>query len=33
MTGSRQVYSVQTRAVGGSTGYSDWSNPISHMVL
>ncbi len=28
-----QVYSVQARAVGGSTGYSDWSNPVSHMVI
>ena len=28
-----QVYSVQSRAIGGSTGYSDWSDPVSHMVL
>jgi hypothetical protein len=28
-----QVYSVQVRAVGGSTGYSDWSNPVSRMVI
>ncbi|HVU27042.1 MAG TPA: fibronectin type III domain-containing protein [Verrucomicrobiae bacterium] len=28
-----QVYSVQTRAVGGSVGYSDWSDPVSHMVI
>ena len=28
-----QVYSVQVRAVGGSTGYSDWSDPVSHMVM
>ena len=28
-----QVYSVQSRAIGGSTGYSDWSDPISHMVI
>lgn len=27
-----QVYDVQTRAVGGSTGYSDWSDPVSHMA-
>jgi hypothetical protein len=27
------VYSVQVRAVGGSTGYSDWSDPVSHMVM
>ncbi|HET7624871.1 MAG TPA: fibronectin type III domain-containing protein [Verrucomicrobiae bacterium] len=28
-----QVYSVQVRAIGGSTGYSDWSDPSSHMVM
>ena len=28
-----QVYLVQSRAIGGSTGYSDWSDPISHMVI
>ncbi|MGH7990730.1 MAG: fibronectin type III domain-containing protein, partial [Limisphaerales bacterium] len=28
-----QVYSVQVRAVGGSTGYSDWSDPVSHMAM
>ena len=28
-----QVYSVQSRAIGGVTGYSDWSSPVSHMVL
>jgi multidrug efflux pump subunit AcrA (membrane-fusion protein) len=27
------TYSVQTRGVGGSTGYSDWSDPVSHMVM
>jgi hypothetical protein len=27
------IYSVQVRAVGGSTGYSDWSDPVSHMVM
>jgi hypothetical protein len=27
------VYEVQARAVGGSTGYSDWSDPVSHMSL
>jgi hypothetical protein len=27
------TYIVQTRAVGGSTGYSDWSDPVSHMAL
>ncbi len=28
-----QTYSVQARAIGGSTGYSDWSDPVSHMVV
>ncbi len=27
------VYDVQARAVGGSTGYSDWSDPVSHMAM
>jgi|JI8StandDraft_1071087.scaffolds.fasta_scaffold159796_1 hypothetical protein len=26
-------YQFQVRAVGGSTGYSDWSNPVSHRSL
>lgn len=26
------VYTFQVRAVGGSTGYSDWSDPVSHMA-
>ena len=26
-------YTFQVRAVGGSTGYSDWSDPVSHMSL
>ena len=26
-------YSFQVRAVGGSTGYSDWSDPVSHMSM
>ena len=26
-------YTLQVRAVGGSTGYSDWSDPVSHMSL
>jgi hypothetical protein len=26
------VYTFQVRAVGGATGYSDWSDPISHMA-
>ncbi len=25
------TYTFQVRAVGGATGYSDWSDPISHM--
>lgn len=27
------VYTVQARAVGGTTGYSDWSNPVSRMAM
>ncbi len=27
------TYAVQARAVGGSTGYSDWSDPVSHMAM
>lgn len=27
-----QVYEIQARAVGGTTGYSDWSDPVSRMV-
>ncbi len=27
------MYLFQVRAVGGSTGYSDWSDPVSHMSL
>ena len=26
-------YQFQVRAIGGSTGYSDWSDPVSHMSL
>ncbi len=26
------TYTVQIRAVGGTTGHSDWSDPISHMA-
>lgn len=26
-------YTFQARAVGGSTGYGDWSDPVSHMSL
>ena len=25
------TYVFQVRAIGGSTGFSDWSNPVSHM--
>jgi hypothetical protein len=28
-----QVYSVPSRAIGGSTGYSDWNGPVSHMAI
>ena len=24
---------VDTRAIGGTTGYSDWSDPTSHMSM
>jgi hypothetical protein len=27
------VYNVRARAIGGSTGYSDWSDPQSHMAM
>lgn len=27
------VYEFQVRAVGGTLGYSDWSDPVSHMSL
>lgn len=27
------VYTLQAHAVGGSTGYSDWSDPVSHMCM
>ena len=26
------TYDMQARAVGGTTGYSDWSDPVSHMA-
>jgi hypothetical protein len=26
------TYTVQARAVGGSTGYSDWSDSVLHMA-
>jgi hypothetical protein len=28
-----QVYSVQSRAIGGSKGFSNWCYPVSHMVM
>ncbi len=27
------TYNIQVRAIGGSTGASDWSDPVSHMSL
>lgn len=27
------IYNVHVRAIGGSTGYSDWSDPVSHMAM
>ncbi len=27
------TYAFQIRAVGGSTGYSDWSDQVSHMSM
>ena len=27
------TYCVHVRAVGGSTNYSDWSDPVSHMCM
>jgi hypothetical protein len=27
------VYTLQARAVGGSTDFSDWSDPVSHMCM
>jgi hypothetical protein len=28
-----KTYTVQVRALGGSTGQSDWSDPSSHMAM
>ena len=28
-----KTYTFQVRAMGGSTGASDWSNPVSHLSL
>ncbi len=30
---SGTIYNVRARAIGGSTGYSDWSIPASQMVM
>ncbi|MGA9452628.1 MAG: fibronectin type III domain-containing protein [Verrucomicrobiia bacterium] len=27
------TYNIQARAVGGSEGYSEWSDPVSHMAI
>jgi hypothetical protein len=27
------TYEVQARSIGGTTGYSDWSDPVSHMAM
>ena len=27
------TYTIQARAIGGSSGYSDWSDPVSHMCM
>jgi hypothetical protein len=27
------TYNVQARAIGGSEGYSEWSDPMSHMAI
>ncbi len=29
---SGATYGVRARAIGGSTGHSDWSDPVSHIV-
>ena len=26
------IYAIQVRAIGGSTGFSEWSDPVSHIV-
>ena len=28
-----QSYNFRVRTVGGSTGYSEWSDPVGHMSL
>lgn len=32
LTGGK-TYTMQVRAMGGSTGQSDWSDPVSHMAM
>ena len=27
------IYAIQARVLGGSTGYSDWSDPVQHMSM
>jgi hypothetical protein len=27
------IYTIQVRALGGSTGQSDWSDPSAHMAM
>lgn len=27
------TYNIQARAIGGSEGYSEWSDPVSHMAI
>ena len=27
------IYTMSVRAIGGSTGHSDWSDPVSHMCM
>ncbi|MCX7010108.1 MAG: hypothetical protein NTY53_23200 [Kiritimatiellaeota bacterium] len=27
------TYTVEIRTIGGTSRYSDWSNPVSHMSL
>ena len=27
------VYAIQVRALGGTTGSGDWSDPVAHMCM
>ena len=27
------IYTFRVRAIGGSTGSSDWSDPVAHMCM